>query len=47
MDEKQVATSKSLIKGMGVNIPHIRPDENQTDLNLIKGDDSQIDREVR
>ena len=27
MDEKAVATSRGLIKNMGVNIPSIRPDE--------------------
>ena len=32
---------------MGVNIPQICPDEYQTDLNLIRGDDSKIDKEVR
>ena len=42
MDEKSLATSKGLIKNMGVNIPGIRPDYNQTDMNLIKDDDSRI-----
>ena len=47
MDEKSLATSKGLIKNMGVNIPGIRPDYNQTDMNLIKDDDSRIDGQVR
>ena len=28
MDEKAVATSKGLIKNMGVHIPNVLPDEN-------------------
>ena len=32
---------------MGVNIPSVRPDDNQTDLNLIKEDFDKVDGEVR
>ena len=47
MDEKQLATSKGLIKSMGVNVPTKRPDAKQIDLNLIKDDEDRIDLEVR
>lgn len=47
LDEKGIATSKALIKQMGVNIPSIRPDDNQTDLNIIREDFDKVDGEVR
>ena len=47
LDEKQLATSKGLIKNMGYNVPNQRPDNYQTDLNLIRDDDSRIDGEVK
>ena len=47
MDEKELATSKGLIKNMGVNVPARRPDAKQVDLNLIKDDEDRIDAEVR
>ena len=43
LDDKGIATSKNLIKKMGVNIPAVRPDDNQTDLNLIKEDFDKVD----
>ena len=47
LDEKGIATSKNLIKKMGFNIPSVRPDDNETDLNLIKEDFDKVDGEVR
>lgn len=47
LDERQLATSKHLVKNMGYNLPMQRPDLNQHDLRLIKDDDSRVDAEVR
>ena len=47
MDEKDLATSKSLIQQMGYKLPSQRHGPDATDLNCLRDDDSRIDDEIR
>lgn len=47
LDDKSLVTSKRLLQHVGAKIPDARPDEDQTDLQLLGEDERFVDEEVK
>ena len=47
MDEKELVTSKGLLRGTGAQIPDQRPEEETTDMKLLANDERFTDNEVK
>ena len=47
LDEKELVTSKSLLKGVGAQFPDARPAEETTDLNLLAENEQFTDQQVK
>ena len=38
-DERALVTSKALLKGVGANLPDVRPEEETTDMKILQKDE--------
>lgn len=47
LDEKELVTSKSLLRGVGAQVPDTRPAEETTDMKLLAQEENFTDEQVR
>ena len=46
-DEKTLVTSKKMLRGVGANLPDVRPEEETTDMRLLERDEEFTNQQVK